>query len=133
MLEQVGNPLGILLVRLLALDRPDIFRMGKDDMDMIFQGVENGDPVFAGRFHADMKTLVFEKPVPESDKISVQGRKSFRKVECDFVLVCGCDSSNKHSLMYIDTAADGVDDFQRISSLVKNRNSGIDCRPSENI
>jgi len=71
MLEQVGNPLGILLVSLLALDRPDIFRMGKDDMDMVFKDIENRDPVLAGRFHADMKALVFEKPVTESGQICI--------------------------------------------------------------
>ena len=102
-------------------------------MEMIFQGVENGNPVFAGGFHTDMKAMIFKKPVTESNQIRVKGRKGFCGVGCDFVLVCGCDGCNEHSLMYIDTAADRVDDFQRISSLVKNRNSGIDCRPSENI
>jgi len=46
MLEQVGEPLGILLVGLLTLERPDVFGMGKDDMDMIFQNVENGIQYF---------------------------------------------------------------------------------------
>jgi hypothetical protein len=132
-LEQVGNPLGVLFIGFLALDGPDIFGVGKDYMEMVFQDVENGNPVFPGGFHADVGAVVFKKPAAEGDQIDVQSRESFSGIGCDVVLVCGSDGCNKHTLMYIDAAADGVDDFQRISSSVKNRNSGIDCRPSENI
>jgi hypothetical protein len=37
---------------------------------------------------------------------------------------------DKNPLMHIDTTADRVDDFQRINSLGKDRNSSIDYRPS---
>jgi hypothetical protein len=45
--------------------------VGKDDMNIVFEDVENGDPVFAGRFHTDMMAVIFEKPVTESDQVGI--------------------------------------------------------------
>lgn len=64
--EQVANPFGILAVRLVALLRLGIFGMGKDDMTSFFKDVEYGDPVLAGRFYADFRTVIFGKLVRRS-------------------------------------------------------------------
>lgn len=43
---------------------------------MGFQDVKNGDPVFAGGFHADIMAAMFEQSVTEQYNVGVVGRKS---------------------------------------------------------
>jgi hypothetical protein len=116
MLEQVSDPLGILLVGLLALDGPDILRMGKDDLDMIFKDIEDGNPILAGGFHTDVMAIVFEKPVTESIEVGVKRRERLLRIRCDVVLVRGSDGAGNRPLVYINAATDGVDDFHGITS-----------------
>ena len=48
--DLVGDPHGIFIVGLLALNSPDIFRIGDDDMEVCFEDIEDGNPVFTGGF-----------------------------------------------------------------------------------
>ena len=68
--EEVTDPFGILTVCLVSFLRFGVFGMGKGDKEPgLFQDVENSDPILAGRFHTNFKTMVFCKPVsqfPES-------------------------------------------------------------------
>lgn len=43
---------------------------------MGFQNVKNGNPVFAGGFHADVMTAMFKKSVTKRYNVGVVGRKS---------------------------------------------------------
>ncbi|MNW59253.1 hypothetical protein D3C74_371610 [compost metagenome] len=63
MLEQVGNPLGILLICLLATNGLDVFRVSQRDVAGILQNVKYGNPVFSGRSHADIFTVILTKPL----------------------------------------------------------------------
>ena len=72
-LEKVGNPHGILVVGLLPLDSPDVFRVGDNDMEMSFEDIENRDPVFTSGFHADLGAVIAQEPVPAGFEIRVEG------------------------------------------------------------
>lgn len=48
--DLVGDPHGNFIVGLLALNSPDIFRIGDDDMEVCFEDIEDGNPVFTGGF-----------------------------------------------------------------------------------
>ena len=53
-LEKVGDPHGIFLIRLLAFDGFDELGMRDDDMEVLFKDVVNGEPILAGGLHADI-------------------------------------------------------------------------------
>ena len=42
MLEKVGYPLRVFLVRLLAFDRPHLLEVDQNHVDMVFDDFENG-------------------------------------------------------------------------------------------
>lgn len=63
MLEEVGNPFGVLLVGLLAPDGLDIFGVGKDNLAGRLQDVEHRDPVFPRGLHADIFALILHEPL----------------------------------------------------------------------
>jgi len=46
-------------------------------MDMVFEDIEDGNPILTGRFHAYMTAIVFKKPVTKSIEVFVQGREAF--------------------------------------------------------
>jgi len=119
MLEKVGDPFGIFLVRLLALDCPNILRVGQNDMDMVFKDIEDRDPILACRLHADMTAIVLKKPIAECEEAGVQGGKRLLRIRCDVVLVRGSDGTGNRPLVHINATTDGVDDFQRITSFSK--------------
>ena len=112
MFKEVGNPLGIFLVGFLAFNGANIFGMSQDHMPMVFENVEDGIPVFSGGFHANMVTMVGQKPIAKRIEVIVESGKGFLKIGCDVLLVCGSDGSNNRPLVHIDATADGVDNSQ---------------------
>ena len=75
-LEKVGDPHGILVVSIMSLNSPDVFRVG-NNMEMAFKDIKNGDQVFTGGFHADLGTAVTQEPVPAGFEISVKSGEPF--------------------------------------------------------
>jgi len=63
MLEEVSNPFGIFLVSFLSTDSLNIFRMSKNNVAIFFQNIVNRNPVFTGRFHADILTMIVKHPL----------------------------------------------------------------------
>ena len=63
MLEDVGNPLGVAFVGLLAPDGLHILRVGEYDVAGGFQNVVNRNPILPGRFHAHILAVVLRKPI----------------------------------------------------------------------
>ena len=41
------------------------FRIGNDNIDLIFQKIKDRDPVFTSGFHTDIMTVIVEKPLLE--------------------------------------------------------------------
>ena len=60
--NEITDPFGILAVGLVALLRFCIFGMGKCNVTGFFKDVEDGNPVLAGRFHADEFAVILLKP-----------------------------------------------------------------------
>ena len=48
--------------------------IGNNDVDIILQKIEHRKPVFTGRFHTDITTPVFNKPVFKLQDRMVRGR-----------------------------------------------------------
>ena len=65
------------MVSLIAFLGLGIFGIGKGNPDVIlFQDIENGDPILAGRFHADVVAVVFCKPVTQLLQTFGKGREA---------------------------------------------------------
>ena len=53
-----------------AVTKPD------EETGGVFQDIENGDPILAGRFHADVVAVVFCKPVTQLLQTFGKGREA---------------------------------------------------------
>ena len=63
MFEEIADPFGIFLICLLAFDGFDILGMSEMDIGLIFKNVKDGDPVFTGRLHTDIRTVMRSQPI----------------------------------------------------------------------
>jgi hypothetical protein len=90
-------------------------------MGMIFENVENRNPILAGGFHADVSAAMFQQPCAKTDQVRVQGGKGFGDVGCDVVLVGGCNGCDDCSLVHINAAANGIDDLHKDCLLSKKK------------
>jgi hypothetical protein len=62
----VGNLVGVFLIGFLSTDRFDVFGVCKDNVTVLFVYIQHGNPIFASRFHADITTIVVDKPNGQS-------------------------------------------------------------------
>ena len=65
--------LGVVLV---AFNGFDPLGVCDGDVDGILQKVEHGNPIFPGRFHADIPAVVLQQPSLENKYLAVEGRES---------------------------------------------------------
>ncbi len=100
------------MVSLLSISGANIFRMGDDSMDTaVFQMVEYGNPVFTGRFHADIVTVEFVKPVHKFDEIRLMTGELAEMIDGLIGnLMSNNDTAGKLVFVDIDTTADGKHD-----------------------
>lgn len=74
---QITDPFGIFTVGLVTFHRLGIFGMRKSDPKVMFlENVENRDPILSGRFHTNIFTVVFSKPVTQLIQSFCEGRKA---------------------------------------------------------
>ena len=67
--------------------------MGKSDPDVILlQNIKNRDPVLTGRFHADIRTVVFRKLVTRLIQTFGEGRKAGFFILGTFQGICYADT-----------------------------------------
>jgi len=131
--EQVTNPFGILDIILIAFDRFHPFGIGNGDIDTVFQKIENRDPVFTGRFHADIQAVIVKQPLFEAEDVIVKGRKAFFLVG-GFNTPGGFDDcGNQKSLVDINTTTVLISNFDKNISFRKKtltcgyQGEAIDC------
>ena len=105
---KVSNPFGILFISFLTFDGFDIFRMSKANINVVFKVIKNRNPILAGGFHADMITMIFDKPIVKLLNIRVDGRKRSLYILRYSLLVGRNNSSNDNVFVDIKSAADGV-------------------------
>ena len=90
---QVADPFGILTVGLVSLLRLGVFGMGEGNPEVMFlQDVENGDPVLSGRFHTDIGTVIFGKPVTQLIQTFGKGRKAGLLILCTVMGIGNADT-----------------------------------------
>jgi hypothetical protein len=88
--------------------------MGKRDPDvMLLQDIENRDPILAGRFHADIITVVFCKPVTQLIQTFCEGRKASLLILCAFVEISDTDAGIDPCFVDIESTAVVFDNFER--------------------
>ena len=118
--ENIGDPLGILLVSFLSPYRLDVLRVGQHDTTGGFQDVVNGYPILPGRFHAHILTVVLCQPSNVPAQIIGEGRKPFALVSCNTLLICRGDTRHDKSFVDIHPAVDRVNDFEYSTSPQKS-------------
>ena len=111
-LEKVGDPHGILVVGFLALNSPDVFRVGDNDMEMAFQDIENGNPVFTGGFHADLRAVMAKEPVTAGFEVGVEGSEPLFLISGNALEVSGGDTDSDKLFVYVHTGTVVVNDTQ---------------------
>ena len=116
MLEDVSNPLGILLVGFLAANRFDVLWVSKHDFASGFKNVVDRNPVFACGFHANILAVVCGKPLSAQTQVAGEGRKTLAFIGGNTLMICGSDTGDKEILVDIHSTADGVNDFEHNTS-----------------
>ena len=88
MLENVSDPLSVLLVCFLASNRFDVLGVGQNDSTGHFQNVVNGYPILSCGFHAHVLAMVLCKPNSTPAQIIGERRKPFALVSCNTLPIC---------------------------------------------
>lgn len=111
-LEEVGDPHGVLIIGLLALNSPDVFRVGDNDMEMGFKDIENRDPVFTGGFHADLGAAIAQEPVPAGFEVRVKSGEPLFLVSGNAFEVSSGDTDSDKFFVDVHTGTIVVNDMQ---------------------
>ena len=114
--KQVADPFGILLVIFISFDGGNPFGVGDSNVNGILQQVVDGNVVFAGALHADVKAVVINEPLLESQNGAVEGGKPLLSIGWNNA-VRGDERGDEKRFVDIDAAADWVDDPQKNPSL----------------
>jgi hypothetical protein len=77
-----------------------------------FEDVEDGDPVFTGRFHADFSAFVLRKPFGQLFQTFCEGRKAGLLVFNTTALIGDTDTGIDPGLVNIQTAAFAANDLE---------------------
>ena len=94
----------------------------------LFKDVEYRNPVLSGGFHADIQTVVFQKPICETVQVRIECAESlFLIVGLQAVCGRGDDGSNQECLVNIYTAAGWEYDFHNKTSsiIIARRMQGL--------
>ena len=116
--EKLPDPFRVLDVILVALDGANPFGIGDHDTDILFQNIENGNPILAGGFHARVVAVVGNKPVPQFAEGFVERGEALFLVGQDRRFLGGHDGGNEKFLVDIDATTAGVDDLHDNASFL---------------
>jgi len=120
--EQVADPFGILNVVFATLNCFDPLWVRNSHIDGIFKQVEHGNPIFPGRFHADVPAVVLQQPRLEIEYLFVERRKSPLLVRWLYS-IRGDERRDKKGFVDIHTATGWVYDSQ-MSPLLRQIGEG---------
>ena len=91
-----------------------IFGVGKSTPDVILlQNIKNRDPVLTGRFHADIRTVVFRKPVTQLLQTFGKGREAGFFILGTFQGICYADTGINLGFVDIKATAVIFENFKR--------------------
>ena len=108
--KKVSNPDRILIICFLSFDGTDVFGIGDNDMTGIFQDIKNGNPVFAGGFHAYLSTVMAKEPFFKSFQVRIESGEPLFDIRSNAAIVCNSDGGNHKFFVDIHAAADKVFD-----------------------
>ena len=80
---------------------------------MFLQDIENRDPVLTGRFHADVSTVIFGKPVTQLIQPFCKGRKAGLLILRTAIGIGDADTGKDPCFVDIKPTAVFADDFKR--------------------
>ena len=86
--------------------------MSKDDVTGLFKDIEHGNPILAGGFHADFRTVVLLKPRSKVSQALGKSRETGFVVLGSAVIVRDTDAGKDKVLVNVETAAVVEDDFE---------------------
>ena len=109
--EQLGNPFGIFGIVFVPLHCTHPFRVGNHNVHFRCEYIEDGNSVFAGGFHTNVITTIFDEPIFEPLKIFVERGEAFLLVRECLHLGYGYNRDNEKVFVNIDATADGVNNF----------------------
>lgn len=110
-LEEVSDPHGVLVVGLLSLDSLDVFRVGDNDMEMTFQDIENGNTVFTGGFHTDLRAVMTKEPVTAGFEVRAKGGEPLFLISGNALEVSGGDTDSDKLFVYVHIGTVVVNDM----------------------
>lgn len=99
--EQIPDPLRVLLVVLVSLNRRDPFGIRYHNVNGVFKDIPNRNPILAGAFHTNVLTVVFKQPLFESNETAVEGREPFLAVMWHDIFA-GNDCGDEKGFVNID-------------------------------
>ena len=107
--EQVTDPLGILLVVLVALDGRNPLGIGNDDIDGgRLKNIPDRNPVLAGALHTDILAVVVKGTLLEVKHATVIGGEALLPVLGKDAVGRSDDCGDEKGFVYIDAATDRV-------------------------
>ena len=59
---------------------------------MLLEDVENRDPILTGRFHTNIGTVIFGKPITQLIQTFSKGRKASLLILCTIIGICNADT-----------------------------------------
>ena len=111
---EVADPFGVFTVGFVSFLRPGVFGVRKSNPKVMFlQYVENRDPVLAGRFHTNIHTVIFGKPVTQLIQALGKGRKASLLIFCTAVGIGNTDTGKDPGFVDIQPATVVFDNFKR--------------------
>ena len=88
--------------------------MRKSNPEVVFlKDVENRNPVFAGRFHTNVRTVIFSKPITQLIQSFGKGRKASLFIFSTSVGIGNTDTSINPSFVNIKTTTIITNDLKR--------------------
>ena len=116
--EQVANPLRIFGIVLVSFDSLNPFGVCDGNINGILQKVKHGNPIFPGRFHADVPAVVIQQPRLERKDLAVECGESPLLVFGLYALR-GDECCDEKSFVNVHAATNWIDNSQENSLLLK--------------
>jgi hypothetical protein len=109
--EYFSDPLSVFFVGFLSTNGLYVFGVSENNITGLFEHIENGNPIFTCRFHADITAIVAGKPIGQSAKIGSKGRKAFGLVARDTIITGSSNTGDNECFVNVHSATAGENNF----------------------
>jgi hypothetical protein len=127
--DQVGDPLGVLHVRLAARHRLDVVRIADDQLEVPLQGGVDGLPVDAGPLHADVGHPLLEQPGAQGREVLAHGAEAAHLLGRPASCRTDDDAGHHRALVHVEPGGAFHDGFHaRLHQRWRARRRGTEDR-----